>query len=466
MRTRKPLPAYLAAVLTVAGLSVWALLPTGENTSNHAHAQLSAADSSAVAGAERLSDAFRAAASMVRPSVVTINAFVEVQARSPYFFFDSDEVEAVEAGLGSGVIVSPDGYILTNNHVVESADELEVQCADGRVLKASIVGTDAKSDVALLKVDGDKLPSATLGDSGRMEVGDWVIAVGSPFGLDQTVTAGIVSATNRRTGILAGGSGYEDFIQTDAAINPGNSGGPLVNLRGEVIGINTAINSKTGTNAGVGFAIPINMARTIMEDLQDDGQVVRGLIGASLGTVTYDMATKLNLPQGTRGVLVTEVYQGFPAAEASLQKGDVIVRVNGLNVTDHAQLRNTVALTRPGTQLQFDYFRNGRPASTLVRVEEETQARKNTMAGRADISSFGMSVQKAGQEGGLEIIQLRRGGIGVALGLDVGDVLLEMNGVRLNSADDFLNAIEKMKNNINLLVRRGRVTFQIRGTTR
>ncbi len=269
-----------------------------------------------IAGAEQLSSAFRAAAKAVKPSVVRIDAMVKRRPRvrnSPSlrlpfglegFPFEEpqeevgDAGELESAGVGSGVIVSADGYILTNNHVVQNADELEVQLSDGRRLAGKVVGTDDRSDVAVVKINAKELVPAKLGDSSLMDVGDWVIAVGSPFELDQTVTAGIISALNRSVAILP----YEDFLQTDAAINPGNSGGPLVNLRGEVIGINTAINSRTGSNAGVGFAIPSLMAKQIMDSILTNGKVVRGFIGAVLG----DLAENPEIATSYQAVYATE----------------------------------------------------------------------------------------------------------------------------------------------------------------
>ncbi|MFO1065942.1 MAG: trypsin-like peptidase domain-containing protein, partial [Pirellulales bacterium] len=285
----------------------------------------SAEEQELIEGAEKLSKAFRVAAGKVRPAVVRINSLVRQNSRRRSAeeipgipeefrgFFgedlfrefenrnqrrgqntprsDEEQGELQTAGVGSGVIVSTDGYILTNNHVVDGAEQLEVELSDGRTLSGKVIGTDDKSDVAVIKIDASGLIAARLGDSNQMDVGDWVIAVGSPFELDQTVTAGIISATNRSVEILD----YEDFLQTDAAINPGNSGGPLVNLRGEVIGINTAINSRSGSNAGVGFAIPSSMARLIMDNLIENGRVVRGFIGATLETVSPEIVKEYKL---------------------------------------------------------------------------------------------------------------------------------------------------------------------------
>ncbi len=321
--------AVIAVLGNLAGVGNWVMSPLANSNSNLACAQqnMSQIEQDAVLGAERLSDAFRSAARVLRPAVVTITSAIERPERqlrglsdrfgplSPEEILELEQFfgqgsfsrprqsedqpgpkQRIETGMGSGVIVSSDGYVLTNNHVVSGADELKVELSDGRVFSAELIGGDEQSDVAVLKINAKGLVAAKLGDSSRVQVGDWVLAIGSPFGLDQTVTAGIISATNRQTGILSGG--YEDFLQTDAAINPGNSGGPLVNLRGEVIGVNTAINSRTGTNAGVGFAIPIDMAARVMEDFRTSGKVVRGFIGAFIESVTQEDLQTLKLPAG------------------------------------------------------------------------------------------------------------------------------------------------------------------------
>ncbi|MEZ6136743.1 MAG: Do family serine endopeptidase [Pirellulaceae bacterium] len=428
-------------------------------------------------GADRLSVAFRNAAKVLRPSVVTITSLVERPMRSQGQIpndlieellrgrvpFDpggapfeeeygndrgssADSGRKFETGMGSGVIVSEDGYVLTNNHVVEAADELRVELSDGRTFNAKLIGTDSKSDVAVLKIEANRLMPAKLGDSSRVEVGDWVIAVGSPFGLDQTVTAGIISATNRQTNIISGG--YEDFLQTDAAINPGNSGGPLVNLRGEVIGINTAINSRTGTSAGVGFAIPANMAGRIMEDLRDNGRVIRGFIGASLENVDAQNAADLKMPDGlVRGALIKSIADGQPAARANLRPGDVVTQVNGRAITSTDQLRNTVALTRPGTTLQFHIVRDGRQQVLPVKVGELTTEKLEQMSGRVEIESLGIAVQTFdpswAQELNVErdtrgavIVALTRSGRAAAMRLRPGDVIMQVNGTDIESAAD------------------------------
>jgi serine protease Do len=266
--------------------------------------------------------------------------------------------------MGTGVIVSEDGYILTNNHVVRGADEVEVILSTNRRLKAKIVGTDKATDVAVLKVSAKGLAAARLGSSENMEVGDWVLAIGSPFGLDQTVTAGIVSAKGRAN---VGITDYEDFIQTDAAINPGNSGGPLVNLKGEVIGINTAIASRSGGSSGVGFAIPSDMVRRVMESILDNGRVDRGWLGVGIQDLDEDLARSFGL-KSTRGALVSGVLPAGPAAKAGLKSGDVLLKVAGQEVRDANHLRHLVAGIEPKKKVRLEVFREKQSIEVEVTI--------------------------------------------------------------------------------------------------
>lgn len=461
-------------------------------------------------GADRLSDAFRYAAKILRPSVVTITSLTEpsrMQVRMggnsfgfrdledlrgmiPDELFEQlrglEEVEPeepelngrsdrrkVQTGLGSGVIVSPDGYILTNNHVVSRADELQVELSDGRTFEAEVIGTDSKSDVAVLKIDAGNLVAARLGDSSAMQVGDWVIAIGSPFGLDQTVTAGIISATNRQAEIISGG--YEDFLQTDAAINPGNSGGPLINLRGEVIGINTAINSRTGTNAGVGFAIPSNMAGRIVEDLKSNGRVVRGYIGALLADVTAENAAEYRLPAGVlRGAAIEVVEKGGPADQGRLQPGDVVTSLNGRPIRSIAQLRNAVAMTRPGTQLIFEGFRQGQPFNLAVTTGELNEERISSILPESEIASMGIVVQELTPrmkreletDSGVVVTQIDRRGAGAQMGIRPGDVILEINDVAVNSIKDLEQAFDQAENSYRMIIQRGNRLLSLQSTFR
>ncbi len=284
--------------------------------------------------------------------------------QDPFFrrFFDMPRGRAPREHLfrsaGSGVIVDArQGYIVTNAHVVQNASEITVTLQDGRDLKAEVVGSDQASDVAVLRVSAAGLAQMPLGDSSRLEVGDFVVAIGNPFGLQHTVTSGIVSGLSR-TGINP--DGYEDFIQTDASINPGNSGGALVNLRGELIGINTEIISSNGGNVGIGFAIPVNMARTVMDQLIKYGEVKRGQLGVSMYTVTPDIAHSLGLASAV-GALVSQVVEGSPADKAGLRVGDVITSVNGQPVKSNSELRNAIGLLRVGDTMDIGLVRDGKP---------------------------------------------------------------------------------------------------------
>ncbi|MDP0489693.1 MAG: Do family serine endopeptidase [Verrucomicrobiota bacterium JB023] len=285
------------------------------------------------------------------------------------------EEELQPQGIGSGVIVSSDGYILTNNHVVMDrrggdADQILVRLSDDRELEATLVGRDPQTDVAVIKVDGTGLPAATLADSEQIKVGDIVFAIGNPLGVGQTVTSGIVSATGRSIGIYERQGGYEDFIQTDAAINQGNSGGALVDIEGRVIGINSAIMSNSGGSIGLGFAIPSNLASSVANQLTDNGEVKRGLIGIRMGELTPDLAEALGLP-GKSGVLIDEVVDGFPAKKAGLKHGDVITSINGRNIDDIRELRLAIAEVSPGTSLTIKALRSERENDELV-VNEKT----------------------------------------------------------------------------------------------
>jgi serine protease Do len=273
-------------------------------------------------------------------------------------------LEERKTSLGSGVIVGADGTIVTNNHVIEHAKEIAITTADHRRFRGRLLGTDPVTDVAVVKIDGRKLPVLPWGDSARAQVGEYVVAIGNPFQLNQTVTMGIISATGRsNVGIVD----YEDFIQTDAAINPGNSGGALLNTRGELIGINTAIYSETGGYQGIGFAVPANLARAVVEQLVSKGRVVRGWIGI---TKISDVADESGLGDAGLGVVVVELLRGSPADRAGVEPGDVVVAVDGRTVQDAAQLRNELAAARVGTEMRFTIRRAGRRVEIAIAVEE------------------------------------------------------------------------------------------------
>ncbi len=296
----------------------------------------------------------------VQKTVVSVSSARYVRQRLPFpWLVPGGDREFKQEGIGSGVIVTPDGYILTNHHVVEGADELIVRLADEREFKAEVVGSDPKTDVAVIKVDAAGLPAVTLADSDRIRVGDIVFAIGNPLGVGQTVTMGIVSATSRRVGILDEVAGYEDFIQTDAAINQGNSGGALLDAKGRLVGINSAILSPNRGNIGIGFAIPANLARAIMNSLVTSGKVSRGFLGVSVDSVGPELAETLGLPRETRGVIITDLAPGGPAEQAGLRRYDVITSINGQPVTTFQELRLQVARQQPDSEIAIVFLRDG-----------------------------------------------------------------------------------------------------------
>ena len=306
----------------------------------------------------------------IRPAVVSVYSSKIVRQQVPDFLrqYGVRGGEQKLSGLGSGVIISTDGFIITNNHVVEEADELQVLLNDDREYTAKVIGTDPKTDVAVIKIEAENLPAATLADSGKLRVGDVVFAIGNPLKVGQTVTMGIVSATGRRVGILAEVAGYEDFIQTDAAINQGNSGGALVDARGRLVGINSAILSTSSGNIGIGFAIPINLVSSIMHSLIDTGTVARGFMGVSTDPkpLTPEMAESFGAPKDTRGVLVTDLSPDGPAAKAGLKREDIITGINGKPITSKDDLRLIIAQTAPGTKVTVNYLRDGKAQSAEV----------------------------------------------------------------------------------------------------
>ena len=313
----------------------------------------------------------------VTPAVVQIATEARVPVATnplledPFFrrFFGAPEQQPRERraqGLGSGVIIDPkQGYILTNNHVVAQADQITVSLKDGRHFTAKLVGADPDADIAVLKVEAPNLATIPIGDSEGLRVGDFVVAIGNPFGLTQTVTSGIVSALGR-SGL--GIESYEDFIQTDASINPGNSGGALVNLRGELVGINTAILGPSGGNIGIGFAIPINMAREIMAQIVEYGEVRRGRLGVTVQDLTPDLAQAFDISAGQRGAVIAQVEPGSPADKAGLKAGDVVTSVNGKPVKSSADMRNAVGLQRIGAKVEFEVVRGGKTRTLVATI--------------------------------------------------------------------------------------------------
>lgn len=412
---------------------------------------------------DNLSSAFEHVAIQLEPSVVSITSTRTIQSTSSRQqipdqlreFFGDDFFKryqqqspgsSQQRGGGTGVIVSDDGYIMTNAHVVRNADEVEVTLADERKFEAEIVGRDDKTDIAVLKIEAVDLVPARLGDSDRTRVGQWVMAFGSPFGLHQTVTAGIISATGRdRVGIAE----YEDFLQSDAAINPGNSGGPLVNLRGEVIGINTAIASRSGGYMGIGFAIPVNMASEIRDELIANGEVQRGRLGILIQDMSPELAESFNF-DGTNGALIGDVMKGGPADKAGLKAGDIVTEFGETEIQFVTQLRNTVASAEPGSKVNVTIFRDGKIQTIEVEVGELLNDSATTTAARpvdaAEVA--GLKVRALTEDlreqigasndiQGVVVTAVQPDSLAYERGLRPGDVIMEINSEAVTSTEDF-----------------------------
>ncbi len=373
-----------------------------------------------------------------------------------------------QEGEGSGFIISGDGYILTNNHVVGDVDKITVKLKDGRTFtNAKLIGADPDSEVAVIKIEGDNFPVLPMGDSTKIEIGDWVIAIGSPCGLSETVTVGVISAVGRSTMHIAA---YEDFIQTDAAINPGNSGGPLINLDGEVIGINTAIVSESGGYLGIGFAIPINMAKAIAEQLKKSGKVSRGYLGLFGQDVDAEMAEGLGLKEAA-GIVVSTVEKGSPADRAGLKEQDVILAIDGRKVETYDAFRNAVAMLSPGSQVRLDISREGKPLELTVRLGE----RPTNLAGKEQPAeereqALGIEVEDLTREladrfhyklgSGVIVSAVTPGSPASDKGIRSGDLILSVNGKRITSVEEFTAAVKqsRKRGKALLLVKRGELS--------
>lgn len=375
-----------------------------------------------------------------------------------------------QRSLGSGFFINQDGYILTNNHVVEKADQITVRLSDEREFKARIIGRDSKTDIAVIKIDNaPNLSVVTLGDSDELKVGEWVVAIGNPFGLEHTVTAGIVSAKGR----FLGTGSYDQFIQTDAAINPGNSGGPLINLRGEVVGINTAIFSRTGGNIGIGFAIPINLAKELLPELEAKGKVTRGWLGVLIQRVTPEIAESLNLSK-PEGALVASVEDNSPAAQGGVKVGDVIVEFDGHKIKDSTELPLLVARTPVGKQVTVKVLRGGSTVTLEIKVGELKDEEEGPQRGAPGEEELGMTVQPLTPEiaeslglsrdiKGVVVSRVEPGSPAEEAGLRRGDVILELNREPVKDVSSFRKALKASvgKKSVLLLVRRGDNTIFI-----
>jgi serine protease Do len=471
MRTRIDNPFNWLIVLAVMflGLSIAVGLRT---TSPSLASQVSGVSgkgsaSSSLTIAHELSDAFATVAEAVNPSVVTIFTETDMErvplVDSPYreffsesfferFFENNSESLRSEKqmGLGSGVIVDRDGIILTNNHVVDDADQISVRLMDGREFEAKVQGADPQTDLAVISIDAHDLVSAELGDADQSRVGEWVLAIGSPLdaNLDHTVTSGIISAKGR-SGV--GLTQYEDFIQTDAAINPGNSGGVLVDLNGKVIGINTAIATRNGGNMGIGFAIPANLARRVMADIIEKGTVERGWLGVHIQTMSHELARAFGL-ESSRGVVVSHVQGGSPADKAGLKPEDVVVGFEGKDIDNAVELSTLVAGTSPGTHVQLDVVRDGKKKSIVVTLAELNPTKEQRAENELHHEDMGFTVsgitpglaedyRLPEEQKGVVITDVASNSIASEAGLREGDVVLELNREPVQTVGDFEEAM-------------------------
>ena len=431
--------------------------------------------------AKDLGLAFVEVAKKVQPSVVSIRSERTVTVQ-PWEGFGKDFFKGTpfedffkgyggppskqkQVGEGSGVIVDPKGYILTNYHVVAEANKLTIRLFDGRELKGTIQGTDPKTDLAVVYVDAKDLPVATLGDSDKLQVGEWAIAIGSPFGLEETMTVGVISAKGR-TGLGTGT--YEDFLQTDASINPGNSGGPLVNIDGEVVGINAMI---IQPGQGIGFAVPINLAKNIMVDLIKHREVIRPWVGIGLQDLTLDLREHFNLKE-EEGALVSQVYEGSPAEKADLKVGDIIVDIDGKKIKNSQDVVREVLKKQVGQKIDLDVLREGKQIKVPVITAKMSSEPGERKAGQLEMKEwFGLRVRPitpdiAKQLGlakaeGIVIAGVESGSVAQEVGLREGDVILEVNRQKIRNGEDYQSAMGKVKpdKGVLLLISRRNSTF-------
>lgn len=454
------------AILIMVGLIIGLGISSNLNWHSQAYTDEANISKESIDILSKTGQAMAEVAAAIKPSVVNISSTKTVKIsgiQSPFlddpFFrqFFGDQFghsgrprEHKQASLGSGVIVDKDGYILTNNHVIKDADEIKVKLSDKREFKGKVIGTDPKTDLAVIKIDSNHLPVIKLGDSEKLKVGETVIAIGSPYGLNQTVTSGIVSATGRAN---VGIADYEDFIQTDAAINPGNSGGALVNVRGELVGINTAIFSTSGGYQGIGFAIPSSMAKVVMDNLIKKGKVVRGWLGVSIQAVTPELAKQFGI-KDERGALVGDVIEDSPAEKAGLQRGDVIIEYDRKEVNDPSALRNMVAGTPPEKKVAITILRNGKEQKLEVTIAE-LPSEMQRLQGKFDNILKGVMVQGLTPEmkknldvpkriTGVVVTDIEDGSPAEGV-LMANDVILEVNRKKITGMKDYEAVVSQIK---------------------
>ena len=406
--------------------------------------------------------AFSNVSKKVTPSVVNISTVSRKKVVQPFFemnpffedFFGAPQTRR-DKSLGSGFLISKDGYIVTNDHVVRDAESIQVKLSNDKVYDAKVVGGDPKSDIAVIKISAADLPAAVLGDSDKLDVGQWAIAIGNPFGLDRTMTVGVISATGRTN---MGIETYENFIQTDASINPGNSGGPLLNVYGEVIGINTAI---VAAGQGIGFAIPINMAKPIFSQLIQKGSVSRGYMGVTIQPVTEELAQSFGLKH-TKGALVNDIIKGSPADKAGIHQGDVITVLNGTEVKDPSHLQRLVAEAGIGKAARVTVFRDGKAVElsmTLASADTAPKQRREQSGGKqqgGEADLLGLVVEDSEQGEGVVVVDAARGGAAAEAGIRRGDLIVSINRKRVTNSADYARAIQSNRSgNLTVLVRRG-----------
>jgi serine protease Do len=468
---------YFVFTLIITGV-VFFLLGMGSNPKKGEAEEATPVTTIVISDEGGFSTAISSVSNALMPAVVHIDVSGTIVQRAPlspfgddpffrYFFGPPQEMERevpVQA-LGSGVIISKDGYIITNNHVVENADKINVEFYDGNMHEAELIGRDPNTDLAVVKVEPTPdMKYAQFGDSDACEVGEWVIAIGSPRGLDWTVTAGIISAKNRTDIGALGPTGYEDFIQTDASINPGNSGGPLINLKGEVIGINSLIVSASRGSEGLGFAIPSNMAKAISDSLIKYGKVVRGYLGVNIQDVTPEIAKNLKLGKNFKGVIIADVLPDGPAAFAGIEQGDIVIAFKGVSVENVTQLRNIVADTAPGTSVKVIILRNKNELELTVKIGELEQQRELSK-GDSESDLLGLSVEKVTADiarriglrraTGVIITSIIPGGAADNVGLSEGDIIFRVGNTPVNNPQEFDSLVKET-------AKEGEVLFLVR----
>ena len=489
MKVKRKFGSLAAAALLVTGMVLGALFISNWDASvadRDVYRSITPVVAADQRSLEDFSETFATIAERVKPSVVLIESKRTVrQAQGRRFwgpfedFFGGRQQPDVQprpfSGVGSGVIVSEDGYILTNNHVVEDAEKLTVQLIDEREVEAEIVGLDPRTDLAVIKVDLDELSVLPFGDSDKLRVGEWVMAVGNPLGRNHTVTAGIVSAKGRNRVLPVDGS-YENFIQTDAAINPGNSGGALVDLEGNLMGINTAIATRTGGYQGIGFAVPANMARDIMTRLVEDGRISRGYLGVGISDLDDVVAESMGL-DGTDGAVISTITDDGPARDSDLQVEDVIVGVDGVDVENSDDLRKRIASIAPGTEVDLEVIRDGEPVTVAIELGElpdgdptRTSSREDSRE-RSPASNLGIDVMDINREwsrfyesgSGVVIAQVRSGSVAEEKNLQRGDLIREVNGDPVASVQEFLGIVRQFEAGqaIRFRVQRGNAQFLV-----